>query len=489
MNILAFDLGGSGGRMLLFTCTDSTVEIKTIHQFEHHPIEVNEGLYWDILYIWQNIQTGIKKAIDITGDQIDSFGMDSFCNDFACMSAAGELLTPVRCYRDKRTQIYGQSIYESFSKDVLYQITGNQSAPFTCFMQMSAMINAGQGYILRNAFKILFVPDIFINLLTGRWITEYTMASVSQLYSYDTQDWSPKILRHLKLTPDKFGIITPPGIIIGSTKGALNQLWHTRGFPVTTVCSHDTASAFLSAGADESTLIISSGTWAIAGIEAAGPLICKTGYHYNIANEGSIDGHHRILKNVMGTWILQQIRSELNTGNQFFSYADLEQLAAGATELQWFIDVDDLKFYEPGHMIHKVKDDCLTRYGAAPETLGEIIRCVCESLAFKYRMAIEALEAATGITVKKIHIVGGGSKSSLQNQLTANICGLPVFAGPSDATGYGNIMVQLAAIGAAGTIGEAQSILNRTYTKETYSPDRDGRWKSAYIKFKNIVSS
>ena len=192
MNILAFDLGGSGGRMLLFTCTDSTVEIKTIHQFEHHPIEVNEGLYWDILYIWQNIQTGIKKAIDITGDQIDSFGMDSFCNDFACMSAAGELLTPVRCYRDKRTQIYGQSIYESFSKDVLYQITGNQSAPFTCFMQMSAMINAGQGYILRNAFKILFVPDIFINLLTGRWITEYTMASVSQLYSYDTQDLEPK---------------------------------------------------------------------------------------------------------------------------------------------------------------------------------------------------------------------------------------------------------------------------------------------------------
>lgn len=487
MNILAFDLGASGGRMLLGTCKNKKISFREIHRFEHCPVKIGKGLYWDIIRIFQEMDTAIEKAVRLTDDHIDAIGIDAFCNDFACVSHTGELLSPVRCYRDIRTKIYEKEIYSRISPQKLYALTGNQRSLFSAFMQMSAMTLAGQGYMLSGADKILFVPDLLINFLTGKFITEYTLASVSQLYSYERKDWDDGLLSSLGLNRRQFGAITKPGTVVGHTKPSLNKRWHSKGFKVIAVCSHDTASAFLAAAASSHSAIISSGTWALVGTEAKTLLINKESFEKNIANEGSLPGHHRLIKNVMGTWILQEILRELNGTGLNIDFADLEASARGTMPLRWLIDVDDRRFYEPGNMIQKIQDFCAEHnFGTAalaPSSVGEFVRCVYESLALKYSIAVSQLESVTGQKFSDIHIVGGGSKSELQCQLTADICGLPVISGPADAAGLGNMLVQLTALGAFKSVEEAQTCGSACFKQAVYVPSHTHDWKETRSRF------
>lgn len=483
MNILAFDLGASGGRMLLCSCENKKISFHEIHRFEHCPIEIGGGLYWDIIHIFHEMNTAIEKAVRLTDDHIDALGIDAFCNDFACVSHNGDLLTPVRCYRDARTKAYESQIYERFSPKKLYDITGNQRSLFSAFMQMSAMTLANQRYILSGADKILFVPDLLINFLTGKFITEYTLASVSQLYSYEKSDWDDELLSFLGLKRQQFGEITRPGTVVGYTKPELNKRWHSKGFKIIAVCAHDTASAFLSAAASRHSAIISSGTWALVGTETDAVFINEEGFEKNIANEGSLPGHHRLIKNVMGTWILQEVLRELNRHGLHIDFSDLEASAQGTKPFQWLIDVDDRRFYSPGNMIEKIRAFCtehaVSGRPLAPSSVGEIVRCVYESLSIKYRLALLHLESVTGRKFSDIHIVGGGSKSALQCQLTADICGLPVISGPADAAGLGNMLVQLTALGAFKTVEEAQRCSAACFKQITYMPRCDYTQKMA----------
>jgi sugar (pentulose or hexulose) kinase len=485
MNMLAFDLGGSGAKLVLGKFDGHTLRLETIHRFEHSPIRIRNGLYWDIVNIYRNLMQGIGKAVEATGDSIESFGVDSFSNDFAFVSREGELLSQLRCYRDSRTERYKERIYAKMPPEKLYALTGNQNANFNTLMQLAAMCEAGQGYLIRNACKMLFTPDLLTYFLTGNPVAEYTVSSVSQMFSFAANRWDPEILKTFGLSESLFGKLVMPGTVVGVTDGSVNRFLGAKGFPVVAVCEHDTASAFLASAGGKDSVIISSGTWALVGVQVEKPMISGYGLKYNVANEGGYRGYHRLLRNVMGTWIIQQIREDCRRKGREYTYSQLEAMAAESEPFAYWVDVDDPVFFEPGNMPEKVRQACKKLWGSAPRDLGGVVRCVYESLAMKFRWSVEILEHMTGRTYPSVNLIGGGSKDGLMCQLTADICGKPVTAGPAEATSYGNLMVQLIADGAVENVEEGRKILRASFSVREYRPQMpaDGE----YRKFKSML--
>lgn len=486
MNYVAFDLGGSGGKIVLGIYEDNCLSIRTLHQFGHGPVSLSGGLYWNILEIYQELVRGLRIAVNTTGDDIRSLGIDSFCNDYAFVSPAGELLSQVHCYRDDRTLKHAGEIYSVMSPLELYHVNGNQNARFNTLMQLASMYFEEQSYYYQEGNKLLFIPDLLIYFLSGRKQTEYTLASVSQLYDYDLQSWSPVILNRYQIPSHIFAGLSYPGTVIGETSEEFNARLNTKGFRIAAVCEHDTASAFLAASVSQDDVIISCGTWALVGTETDLPIISEYGFRHNIANEGSYHGHHRILRNVMGTWIIQQIRAHYRERGTDYSYSQLEEIAALAAPFQYVIDVDEEVFFSPEDMPDKIQSNCKDRYGDVHLSIGEMVRCVYESLACKYRWNMELLQKHTGKTFNAIHIVGGGSQSELMCQFTANVCNLPVYAGPAEATAIGNIMMQLMADGQIRSIEEGRTLVKKSFSCSVFFPQEHALWKDYYDDFLSI---
>lgn len=482
MNIIAFDLGGSGGKLFLGEYSDNQLHVQLLHQFEHSPISINDNLYWDFLMIYQELIKGLSTAIKATNDSVDSLGIDSFCNDFAFISQEGSLLTQMHSYRDSRTMKFASEIYNILSPEMLYHINGNQIAPFNTLLQLRTMMLQGQDFIFNNN-TLLFLPDLLIYFLSGKMFTEYTLASVSQMYCYYKNDWCDYVLKKYNISKSIFTEIINPGTINCCTTEQINNTLHTKGFSITNVCEHDTASAFLASVSEKEHAIISCGTWSLIGIETSKPIINNYGYKYNIANEGGYPNHHRILKNVMGTWIVQEVRADLKNKGTNYSYSELENFAKEAKAFQFIIDVDDKIFYSPGHMIQKIKTYCRQYYNKMPTTLGEIIRCIYESLALKYRLNLEHLHCLTGKNFESINMIGGGSQSDLMCQFTANVTGKTVIAGPVEASTLGNMIVQLIALNQISGIEEGREIIKNSFTNKKYEAAETALWNKEYEKF------
>jgi sugar (pentulose or hexulose) kinase len=482
MNLLAFDLGGSGGKVMAGYFDGRKLTLSDIVKFEHGSVLMGNGLYWEIAGIYRTLLEGLRKAF--FQGSFFSLGIDSFSNDFGFIDKNGELLTPIRCYRDDRTGRYGGYVYNRLSPRRLYELTGNQNARFNTLMQLGAMQAAGQGWILDNAYKLLFTPDLLIYFLTGEASAEYTISSVSQLYSYAEGGFSGEILQAFNLRRDLFGPVAMPGTIAGAVR---NSLCRDHGFSplrVVSVCEHDTASAYFSSPLDRpDTVIISSGTWALMGCELEEPLINEEAYRYNIANEGGYPGHHRFLKNIMGSWIIQEIRADYRLRGIEYSYKELENAAQKAVPFAFFIDVDDDLFFSPGNLPGKIRESCTKLYGNAPEDIGALIRCVYESLAMKYRRNLEILKKVTGTTFGAINIIGGCSKDALMCRFTANACGLPVAAGPEEATALGNMLIQLISAGEISSVEEGRSIVAASYPPIWYEPQDTARWEEGYRRY------
>ena len=477
MNLLAFDLGASGGRVMEGQFSGDRILLSELVKFEHGPVPMGDGLYWEIAGIYRKLLEGLRKA----SGKVFSLGIDSFCNDFGFIDKNGELLTSVRSYRDSRTLRYADYVYSKIPPFYLYKLTGNQNAPFNTLMQIGAMQAAGQGWIFENAYKFLFVPDLFIYFLTGEISAEYTVSSVSQLYSFTDRDFSGEVLEAFNLRRDLFGTIAMPGTVTGQIRESLCREQGLSPFKVISVCSHDTASAYLSSPLDRrDAIIISSGTWALMGCELEVPLANEVTYHYNIANEGGYPGYHRFLKNVMGSWIIQEIRAEYRTKGIEYSYAELEAAAKKAPPFAYYIDVDDNRFFTPGNLTGKILETCRVNYGSAPDDLGALIRCVYESLAMKYRRNLECLEEASGVKFNVINIVGGGSKDTLMCQFTADACKRPVAAGPQDATVLGNMLVQLISAGKIASIREGRNLIAASFPPVWYESENASLWEEGY---------
>ena len=485
MNILAFDLGASSGKLYLARYDGNRLSLETVCRVENGPVSMGDGLYWDIPGIWRALLPGIREAVDITGDEITSIGFDSFCNDFGLIAANGDLISQIRCYRDPRTARHQAEMDAVMDPYALYQVNGNQRGLFNTLPQLFAMQKEGQEGLLDECRHALFVSDLFAYLLTGNMVTEYTTASVTQMFSYSDMDWSEEVLRRFGIRKQLFAPLVMPGDSIGVTTAAVNERLGTKGIPVTAVCQHDTASAFLGAAAEEGGAIISAGTWSVVGMEMPHPVIREYGFRNNLANEGSCPGHHRILKNTMGTWILQEIAAELRERGEKYSFAELDEKAEAYVGSNCIVDVDDPLFYSPGNMLAKVADHCSRNGIPQPESIGETVYAVQAGLACRYRAAIEELETLTGKELTRIHLVGGGSQSDLACRLTADICGLPVTAGPVDATALGNVLVQLAAAGAFASLEEGQKQIRKDFPLKEYKPAQDRTaWEEKYQRFK-----
>ncbi len=486
MNIIAFDLGGSGGKVVLGRLSDHQLEITTLNKFEHSAISINGNLYWDVLQIYKELRKGIKKAIECTEDSIMSMGIDSFCNDFAIISPNGEVLTQVHSYRDERTKIHADEIYSIMSPEQLYHINGNQNAPFNTLMQLAAMSCNHQDYLFHQGNKLLFIPDLLIYFLSGTMTTEYTLASVSQLFDYKINSWNQEILEKFHIPQELFTDIVMPGSINAKTGVDFNREFKTKGFDIVSVCEHDTASAFLASPFNKNCAIISCGTWALVGTEIQKPIINNFGYHFNIANEGGYaGGHHRLLHNVMGTWIIQELRADYQSRGIYYSFTELEELAEKAEPFQFMIDVDDECFYSPGNMQDKLQSYCENIYQRHPQSIGEMVRCVYESLALKYLWNINNLQRMAETEFGIINIVGGGSQSKLMCQFTANACNCFVAAGPVEATALGNILVQLIAKKQINSIEEGRELIIKSFPVTEYYPQNAEQWKKQYSLFMN----
>jgi len=483
MEYLAFDLGGSGGKTFLGRYDGHTLHIEETHRFENDPIEVDGALYWDIFKIYQELKTGIRATARSAHGKLESLGIDSFCNDFALVDKRGEMLCPVRAYRDERTIRYENEIYAQMDKQSLYMRTGNQIAPFNTLMQLAAMRACGQGFLLDNAYKLLFVPDLLIRFLTGAFVSEYTVSSVSQMYSFEQHGFDPEILDAFRIRRDLFAPIAESGSVAGQLKPQLADELGTNTFSVVCVCEHDTASAFLGA-TEPGAVIISSGTWSLVGIENETPVITESAFRNNFANEGGYPGHHRILRNVMGSWLLQQVRAYYRAKGNALSHSEMIESAEAAPAFGWLIDVDDPVFFTPGNMPEKIRSKCREAYGSEPKTIGELTRCVCESLAMKYRWVIDQLEILTGVQHEKINIVGGGCKNKLLCQMAADATNMPVVSGPVEATAAGNFIVQMIAAGEISTIEEGRAVLRQSADLRVHNPENTGVWDAEYKKFK-----
>ncbi len=487
MDYLSFDLGAGSGRMFRGVFDGERLALLPVHSFPNRIVPLAGGLYWDFPGIYDGMCEGIRKTM--AEKPFGSFGIDSFNNDFSFIAENGDLLFPLRSYRDARTVRHQDAIYRKIPARALYMHTGNQIAPFNTFMQLAAMREDGQGWLFDHADKLLFLPDLLGYYLTSQKHTEYTIASETQMLDWDSCDWIDGLLRLYDIPRRLFAPLTMPGTVIGSASKGFLSCNGVPSFRHVAVCEHDTASAFLAAPASEDTAILSCGTWSVIGAENERPVINDYGYANNIANEGSLPGHHRISINVMGLWIMQQLRADYALRGRTFDYGHIQALALEAAPFAAFVNPDHGDFYHPGDMAAKVSLNRL-RQGKQPlsDVPGALFRCVYESLAFQYRRSLEILERFLNRKFRALSFVGGGSRDEVLCQFTANALNLPVYAGPADASSVGNILVQMLADHAIGDIAEGREIVRRSFALREYLPREPGLWQEQYRRYYTMVN-
>lgn len=478
MKMLAFDLGASSGKMFMGQFNGSTFSIEVIKRFENRPVFVRNEIFWDVLNIYNHLEDGIAAAIQQT-EPVSSIGFDSFSNDFGILDKDGQFINQVHCYRDERTNRNADAIYKRMPKEEMHKRSGNQNALFGTLMQLASMRLEEQGYLLEGSGKLLFLPDLFSYFLTGEINSEYTISSVSQMMDFQTGHWSTQILGTFQIPANLMADIVAPGTRVGKVAQT--------SIEVVAVCEHDTASAFLSAPMGEDAVIISSGTWSLVGVETQTPIISDYTFQHNIANEGGFPGHHRMLKNVMGMWLIQECQRWYAENGQDYSIAALLAMADEEKAFQSMIDPNDERFFYPGDMPAKIREFCRQRHQQVPSTPGQIVRCILESLALQYRLVIEELEQLTGRTYGCVNIVGGGSHNALLNQYVANVCGKPVFAGPAEATAIGNILVQLISFGEIASIRDGRKMLKDSFEMKTFEPEDQKAWNDRFEEYLQMI--
>ena len=487
--ILAFDFGASSGRAMLFQFDGENITIDEIHRFSNDPVTVNGSMYWDFLRLFFEIKQGILKCINGGHADIQAIGIDTWGVDYAFFDKNGKMLGNPHHYRDTRTNGMIEKLAEHVGgKEYIYNKTGIQFAGLNSLYQMySSVLNDDP--TLKNADKVLFAPDIFNYFLTGVMKNEYTMASTTQMLDPYTRNWCYELIEKAGLPKEIFGEIIFPGEIVGTLSDEICEELGCPKIPVIAVGAHDTASAVASVPVTEGDdyVYISSGTWALLGVENDEPLINETAMKFNFTNEGGVANKIRFLRNIMGLWIIQESRRQWQREGKDYSFNDLEQQAWQAKPFESLIDPDYEAFGVPGNMPRRIKEFCEKTGQVVPETAGDVIRCAAQSLAFKIAMSVDGMEETLGRKINKIHMVGGGIKDSMVCQFIASASGRTVIAGPVEATSTGNAIVQFMALGKIKDITEARNIIKKSFPVKVYEPQDQEEWKAAYEKFKTIA--
>ena len=483
--VLAFDFGASSGRAILGSYENGKVTLQEVHRFSNDPVELNGTLYWDVLRLFHEIKQGILKAKAAGG--FDSVGIDTWGVDFGLLDEKGRLLMNPVHYRDARTRgMIGHS-EKYISNDRMYAISGIQFMEFNTVFQLLS-VKENDPALLERADKMLFMPDLLSYFLTGEKVSEYSIATTSGMVDIHTHGWSDEILEALGLPKKLFCGIVKPGAVIGSLTEKLAGELGVPRVPVIAVCGHDTQSAVTAVPTEEKDFaFISSGTWSLFGTEPDAPAAGERSRRCNFTNEGGFNYTTAFLKNICGLWLIQESRRQWRREGREFSFAALEEAAMKAAPFRCFIDPDAADFVQPGDIPGRIRAFCERTGQSAPQTEGETVRCIYESLALKYRDVLEQMRYCTGKDYNSIYIVGGGSQDNTLNRMTANACGVPVSAGPTEATVLGNVAVQLISLGAMQSVEEARAAIARSFTPARFDPGDKAPWDAAYEACKQKI--
>jgi rhamnulokinase len=480
---IAVDLGAESGRVILGTVEENRLKLDQVHRFDNVPVNENGSFRWDFNKLLSDIKTGIKKAVLQADGEVSGIGIDSWGVDFGLIGADGKLLENPYHYRDSRTDTMMEKAFGLMSKRQIYDHTGLQFLQFNSVYQLLAM-RLANSQVLVKAKTLIFMADLFSYYLCGKLYAEYSLASTSQFMDMKNGKWSKPVLEKLGLSEYILPQVIMPGTIVGRlTEEVAGQLGCGQ-IPVIAIGSHDTASAVVAIPADEKTkwAYLSSGTWSLMGVEVHQAIINDKTFKYEFTNEGGVEHTIRLLKNIMGLWLVQECKRQWQKEVSDLSYDQLINMAAKAKPFVAYIDPDYNGFFAPGDMPKRI-NDYLHEKGHSPvNDKGQMIRIILESLALKYRHTMEKIEDVTGSTIDVLHIVGGGIQNRLLCQFTTNAIGKKVVTGPVEGTAIGNILMQATATGQIMSLSHARAILRNSVELEEYQPMDTIKWQQQYMK-------
>lgn len=488
--MLAVDYGASSGRVMMGTFDGNKLSVQEAHRFSNDPVILGRkngsSMYWDFLRLFHEMKTGILKSKQY--GQAVSVGVDTWGVDYGLLDKSESLLSNPIHYRDQRTEGMLEKAFKQIDRERLYEITGNQFMEINTAFQLMADLEQRKE-LFEQAEYMLLMPDLFNYYLSGIMASEYTIASTTQMLDAREKQWSDEVMRRLGISDRILSPIVMPGTKLGSVRTNLLQELEMKNLDVIAVAGHDTQSAMAAVPAEaEDFIFISCGTWSLFGTELDAPIINDKSYTYNITNEGGCGGKTSFLKNIIGLWLIQESRRQWIREGKEYGFGDLESMAAGATPFCSFVDPDAPEFVPAGDVPERIRQYCARTGQSVPDSVADVVRCIDESLAMKYRSALEEIKDCTGKTYQAIHLVGGGAQSALLCQMTANACGLPVIAGPIETTVYGNLAMQMMAAGEVKDLKEIRSIIRNSEQIKTYEPQDVDQWDEAYEKYKKIIT-
>ena len=488
LNLLGFDFGASSGRAMLGHFDGERIHLTELHRFSNDPVTLNGRMVWDVQRFFFEMKQALTKAAK-EGIRLDSIGIDTWGVDFGLVGRDGALTGIPVHYRDKRTDGILEKGFKVMPKVQIFDRTGLAFIQFNTLFQLYAM-KLAEDPAYSIADKLLMMPDLLNYFLTGQMATEYTIASTSQLIDPRTRDWAWDLMDEFGIPRSLFTPIQQPGAVRGTLLPQIAQETGVGEVPVIAVCEHDTASAVAAVPAEgEHFAYISSGTWSLLGTEIVTPMCEPSVMEANYANEGGVAGTTRLLKNIMGLWILQECKREWDRREDAVDFDTLDRMASEAQPFLAILNVDDPCFLKPGGMPARVQEYCERTGQFVPKGRGQIIRVILESLALKYRWSVDYLEKELlHHPIDALHIVGGGSKNVMLNQFTANALRKSVIAGPSEGTVIGNLLIQAMALGAIGSVQDLRRVVANSFPTRTYQPEGNGGdWAAAFARFEKLL--
>ena len=486
-NYLAFDFGAQSARAIYGKFEAGKLEISEKYRFTTGGYIIDNSFRWDVLKFFEEVKLACKELSNESEEDLLGIGIDSWGVDFVLLGADGELVSYPYHYRDKRTNNIYEDAFKIIPREEIYQITGIQFMQINSLFQLYSMVR-DKVPDLKKTQTFLHIADYFHYLLTNRVACEYTLATTSQLYDLRDQDWSSYLIKKFGLNPAIFPEIIEPATILGSLRPSIEKKVGLKDVQIIAPACHDTAAAIAAVPATHKDFVyISSGTWSLLGAELSEPLVTKESLENNFTNEGGVFGTIRFLKNISGLWILSECKKNWDSTTGQTTYKQLSQEAESTKPFNSFIDPDQPLFLNPENMIEAIKQFCRITNQDVPSSRGEIVRCILESIAMKYKYVYDILRKLLKKSFKTLHIIGGGSQNQLLSQFAANSTALEVKTGPVEATAIGNILLQAVSQNGKMNLVNLRKIVKNSFDIQTLRPQDPSEWEEAYKKFLDII--
>lgn len=483
---LAGDYGAESGRVMAGAFDGRRLTLSEVHRFPNEPVRLPDGLHWDALRLFHELKNGVRAAVRAHGRAVVSLGVDTWGVDYGLLDRRGALLGNPWHYRDSRTDDAMERVFRRVPREEIYRRTGIQFMQFNTLYQLFSAARTKEPQ-LAVADTLLFMPDLFHYWLTGRRANEWTIASTSQCADPVKKIWARSLLARLGIDARLFSEIIEPGTSLGPLRPDVAAEVGATHINVVAPCGHDTACAVVGAPlSGPKDAYISSGTWSLMGLESPRPVVTDAALAASLTNEGGAFGTTRLLKNIMGLWIVQECRRAWKAAGQDFDYATLTAMAAKATPFSALVDVSDPIFFPPGGMPERVARHCRALRQKPPAEIGAVVRSVLEGLALSYRETLAGLERVAGVRIERIRIIGGGSQNELLNQFTADATGREVVAGPVEATAAGNVLMQMFADGRIASAAEGREIVRHSFPMKTFEPRDTAAWDAAAARLDEL---